>query len=111
MNSWSEIQSRPSGLATCPISKGRMESIPKRKATQEAGEDSAGVFARLGMGLADWSQKWFPDAFVFALVGLIIVFVAGLFAGVGTRNLIKYFGDGFWGLISFTMQMAMVSIG
>ena len=63
------------------------------------------------MGLADWSQKWFPDAFVFALVGLFIVFVAGLFAGVGTRNLIKYFGDGFWGLIPFTMQMAMIIIG
>ena len=88
-----------------------MESIPQRNAVQEAGEDSAGVFARLGMGLADWSQKWFPDAFVFALVGLIIVFVAGLFAGVGMRNLIKYFGDGFWGLIPFTMQMAMIIIG
>src|SRR5216683_618010 len=88
-----------------------MESSPKRNATQEAGDDSAGAFARLGMGLADWSQKWFPDAFVFALVGLIIVFVAGLFAGVGTRNLIKYFGDGFWGLIPFTMQMAMIIIG
>ena len=88
-----------------------METLPTRNAAQGAGEDSAGVFARLGMGLADWSQKWFPDAFVFALVGLIIVFVAGLFAGVGTRNLIKYFGDGFWGLIPFTMQMAMIIIG
>ena len=63
------------------------------------------------MGLADWSQKWFPDAFVFALVGLLIVFAAGLLAGVGVRNLIKYFGDGFWGLIPFTMQMAMIIIG
>ena len=70
-----------------------------------------GFFARLGMGLADWSQKWFPDAFVFALVGLLIVFVAGLLAGVGVRDLVKYFGDGFWGLIPFTMQMAMIIIG
>jgi short-chain fatty acids transporter len=88
-----------------------MESIPKRNATEGGGEDSAGLFVRLGMGLADWSQKWFPDAFVFALAGLIIVFLAGLFAGVGVRNLIKYFGDGFWGLIPFTMQMAMIIIG
>ena len=29
----------------------------------------------------------------------------------GLRNLIKYFGDGFWGLIPFTMQMAMIIIG
>jgi len=35
-----------------------------------------------------------------------------LFAGVGTRNLIQYFGDGFWGLIPFTMQkMVMIIIG
>jgi len=88
-----------------------MESISQQPATRDSAEDSAGVFARLGMGLADWSQKWFPDAFVFALVGLIIVFVAGLFAGVGARDLVKYFGDGFWGLIPFTMQMAMIIIG
>ncbi|HWF13165.1 MAG TPA: TIGR00366 family protein [Candidatus Acidoferrales bacterium] len=88
-----------------------MGSISERNLTQGASEDSAGVFARLGMGLADWSQKWFPDAFVFALVGLIIVFVAGLFGGVGVGNLVKYFGDGFWGLIPFTMQMAMIIIG
>jgi short-chain fatty acids transporter len=88
-----------------------MESNPQRNLEQQGGEESAGVFARLGTGLADWSQKWFPDAFVFALVGLIIVFVAGLFAGVGARNLVKYFGDGFWGLIPFTMQMAMIIIG
>ena len=67
--------------------------------------------ARVAQSLARWTEKWFPDAFVFALVGLIIVFVSGMFAGVGTRNLIKYFGDGFWGLIPFTMQMAMIIIG
>ena len=88
-----------------------MGSIPERNVTDQAGSGSPGVFVRLGMGLADWSQRWFPDAFVFALAGLIIVFVAGLFAGVGMRDLIKYFGDGFWGLIPFTMQMAMIIIG
>ena len=88
-----------------------MGSIPERNVTDQAGSGSPGVFVRLGMGLADWSQRWFPDAFVFALAGLIVVFVAGLFAGVGIRDLIKYFGDGFWGLIPFTMQMAMIIIG
>ncbi|HEX3371123.1 MAG TPA: TIGR00366 family protein, partial [Candidatus Acidoferrales bacterium] len=88
-----------------------MGSISEQKLAQGTGEDSAGFFARLGMGLADWSQKWFPDAFVFALVGLIIVFVAGLLAGVSVHDLVKYFGDGFWGLIPFTMQMAMIIIG
>src|SRR5882672_4500745 len=63
------------------------------------------------MALADWSQRWFPDAFVFALAGLIVVFTAGLFLGIATRDLVKYFGDGFWSLIPFTMQMAIIIIG
>jgi len=88
-----------------------MGSASDSNAAQESGGDDSGVLARLGMRLADWSQKWFPDAFVFALGGLVIVFAAGLFAGVGTRNLIQYFGDGFWGLIPFTMQMVMIIIG
>jgi short-chain fatty acids transporter len=89
-----------------------METISKSNLSQQTpGSDSAGVFARMGMGLADWSQRWFPDPFVFALAGLIIVFVAGMLAGVGTRDLIKYFGDGFWALIPFTMQMSMIIIG
>jgi len=88
-----------------------MASVPTRTTAGETRDDSAGPIARLGMGLADWSQKWFPDAFVFALVGLIVVFVAGLFVGAGPRDLIRYFGDGFWSLIPFTMQMAMIIIG
>jgi short-chain fatty acids transporter len=63
------------------------------------------------MALADWSQRWFPDAFVFALSGLIVVFVAGSLMGIAIRDLIKYFGDGFWSLIPFTMQMAIIIIG
>ena len=67
--------------------------------------------ARLGMELADWCERWFPDAFVFALVALIIVFVAGLALGTPARSLVQYFGQGFWSLIPFTMQMAMIIIG
>jgi short-chain fatty acids transporter len=76
-----------------------------------AGDDSAGRFAGLGMALADWAQHWFPDAFVFALGALVIVFVAGLLMGSATKDLIKYFGDGFWSLIPFTMQMAIIVVG
>ena len=67
--------------------------------------------ARVGMALADWSERWFPDAFIFALIAIIIVFVAGLFLGTPIGDLIRYFGQGFWGLIPFTMQMAIIIIG
>ena len=74
-------------------------------------EERSGRLESLGVGLADWSQRWFPDAFVFALLALIIIFVAGIFAGSRVRELVDYFGQGFWSLIPFTMQMAMIIIG
>lgn len=77
--------------------------------------ESAGVseahLARIGMALADWSERWFPDAFVFALLALTLVFLAGLFLGTPIMNLVQDFGQGFWSLIPFTMQMAIIIIG
>jgi short-chain fatty acids transporter len=85
--------------------------VPVKNAEHEREGDSAVGFARLGMALADWSQRWFPDAFVFALAGLIVVFVTGALLGIAMRDLVKYFGEGFWSLIPFTMQMAIIIIG
>jgi short-chain fatty acids transporter len=68
-------------------------------------------FVHIGMGMADWSQRWFPDAFVFALIGVVLVFLAGLATGSPARDLVKYFGDGFWSLIPLTMQMAIIIVG
>jgi short-chain fatty acids transporter len=67
--------------------------------------------ARVGMALADWSERWFPDSFVFSLIMLVVVFIAGLALGTPVRNLVQFFGQGFWSLIPFTMQMAMIIIG
>ena len=66
---------------------------------------------RLGLALADWSERWFPDAFVFALLALIIVLVAALLAGTALRDAIQFFGQGFWSIIPFTMQMAIIILG
>ena len=33
---------------------------------------------RFGLGLANWSEKWFPDPLVFALLGIVVVFLVGL---------------------------------
>src|SRR5437899_9223313 len=80
-------------------------------APDSAAEEQLGRLESLGVRLADWSQRWFQDAFVFALLALIIVFIAGLLAGSRFQDLIDYFGQGFWSLIPFTMQMAMIIIG
>src|SRR2546430_16902294 len=65
---------------------------------------------RLGLAISDWTERWFPDAFVFALVGIVVVFVAGLVLGRSPAQMTRYFGGGFWSLIPFTMQMALIVI-
>ncbi len=69
------------------------------------------VLERFGLGLAAWSEKWFPDAWVFALLGIVFVFFFGIVIGESPQNLALAGGKQFWVLIPFTMQMAMIIIG
>ncbi len=80
------------------------------KKRDESDPKSTGL-ERMGLTLAAWSERWFPDALVFAFLGIVIIFVAGLFLGESPADLAIQGGKGFWGLIPFTMQMAMVIIG
>src|SRR5215213_7827591 len=66
--------------------------------------------ARTGMRIADACERWFPDAFVFALAAIVLVFFGGLAIGVPASKLAFEFGSGFWSLVNFTMQMALVII-
>jgi short-chain fatty acids transporter len=72
---------------------------------------NANLLARAGSRIADACERFFPDAFVFALAAIVLVFVAGLAIGVAPVKLVNEFGGGFWSLVNFTMQMAMVIIG
>ncbi|VFR86521.1 Short chain fatty acids transporter [plant metagenome] len=67
--------------------------------------------ARFAMRCAAWAERWFPDSWVFATVGVLIVTLAALAIGATPASTAKAFGDGFWSLIPFTMQMAFVVIG
>src|SRR5438270_10177621 len=69
------------------------------------------LLARLGSRIADICERWFPDAFVFALAAIVLVFIGGMFAGVKPVAMATEFGSGFWSLVNFTMQMAMVIVG
>jgi short-chain fatty acids transporter len=64
-----------------------------------------------GLWLAAWSEKWFPDAWVFALVGVAVVFGLGILMGESPAKLAVEGGKSFWSLVPFTMQMAMIIIG
>jgi short-chain fatty acids transporter len=72
---------------------------------------SPGRLARIGVALSDWSERWFPDPLVFALVGIVVVFLIGISAGEKPLDLAIQGGKGFWSLIPFTMQMVMIIIG
>jgi short-chain fatty acids transporter len=66
------------------------------------------LLARLGLAFTNWAERWFPDAYVF--VALAVVAAAALLNGAPPVSVAKSFGEGFWSLITFTMQMAMVVI-
>jgi short-chain fatty acids transporter len=58
--------------------------------------------------MAAWTEKWFPDAYIFALAGVVIIAVAALAIGASPQSVADSFGNGFWDLTAFTLQMAMV---
>ena len=79
--------------------------------SHSSAEPGENAFERFGLWLAAWSEKWFPDAWVFALIGIVVVFVFGVAIGESPAKLAIEGGKSFWILIPFTMQMAMIIIG
>ena len=58
-------------------------------------------------------ERWLPDAFLFAIILTIVVFIAAMVGtGVGPLRVLSYWGSdsGFWGLLAFTMQMCLVVV-
>ncbi len=70
-----------------------------------------GPVARLALALTDWTERWIPDAFIFALLATVIVVAAALLLTPSTAGqVVDAWGRGFWDLIAFTLQMALVII-
>ncbi len=69
-----------------------------------------GLMERAALRSAAWAERWFPDAWVFAALGIVIVAAVALMFGATPVATVQAFGDGFWSLIPFTMQMVFVVI-
>jgi short-chain fatty acids transporter len=87
------------------------------------GIEDEGPLARTALRFTAFTEKWLPDAFGFVLVGTFVVLLFGIVTGepllkrpddpAATKGygLIDAWGLGFWSLITFTLQMAMIIIG
>lgn len=80
-------------------------------------EPPEGALARIAARFTGWAERWIPDAFVFALLATALVVLASfgkLFseksAGAAAQEVVTIWGQGFWELIPFTLQMALVII-
>lgn len=79
-----------------------MSSATATDETRESG------LARFAQSLAAWFERWFPDAYIFALIGVVLVAVLAMAFGASPISVAQSFGGGFWDLTAFTMQMTMV---
>lgn len=69
------------------------------------------VLTRIAQRSCAWSERWFPDAFAFAILAVGIIALAAIFHGAAPIDVAKAFGDGFWNLSPFAMQMCFIIIG
>src|SRR5579862_2512028 len=81
-----------------------MQTQPEKNSKSEQG------MVRIGLALANWSERWFPDPLVFALLGIVVVYAGGVVAGESPSELAVQAGKSFWSLVPFTMQMVMILI-
>ncbi len=79
--------------------------------TPADGTKQDGLLVRIAIGFTAWAERWFPDAFIFVAIAVVVVALAALANGASPLAISRSFGDGFWSLITFTMQMAFVAIG
>ena len=67
--------------------------------------------ARFALRCSNWAERWFPDSYIFAAVAVLVVALGALAIGATPTATATAFGDGYWSLITFTLQMAFVVIG
>jgi short-chain fatty acids transporter len=67
------------------------------------------LFQSMGRGLSAVTARWMPDPMIFALALSGIVFVLGLVMTDSTPlDMLIYWYDGFWSLLTFAMQMVLI---
>jgi len=69
------------------------------------------MFKKLSNGCVALVNRYLPDPFIFCIILTIIVFIAAMpLTGQGPMQMVNAWGAGVWGLLSFSMQMALVLV-
>lgn len=56
-------------------------------------------------------QRWLPDPFIFCILLTAFVFIVAMpLTDQGPLDMVKHWGNGVWGLLLFSMQMALVLV-
>lgn len=69
------------------------------------------MIQRLGSVLTRGSHRYLPDPFIFAILLSLVVFVMGIvIAGQTPFQMVLHWQGGFWSLLTFSMQMALIIV-
>ena len=69
------------------------------------------MFAKITLLSVNLVQRYLPSPFVFAMLLTLIVLALGIFTtGQSLPQMAQHWGSGFWNLLTFTMQMALVLV-
>lgn len=67
------------------------------------------MLEKLSSALTRWCVRFIPDGYVIAaILSAIVLAAAALISDQPALSIVTAWGDGFWGFIPFTLQMAMV---
>lgn len=67
------------------------------------------ILQKLASACTRWSTRWVPDSWTIAIILTVVAFVLGfIFTKSTTFQLVQYWGNGFWVLLSFAMQMCLI---
>lgn len=69
------------------------------------------MFSRITLLSVNLVQRFLPSPFVFAMLLTLVVLALGIFVtGQSLPQMAQHWGGGFWNLLTFTMQMALVLV-
>jgi short-chain fatty acids transporter len=69
------------------------------------------MFEKMGRGLSRWSLRWIPDPYIFTILLTLLTFVLGIFlARQAPLAMVRFWGNSFFELLAFSMQMALILV-